>query len=196
MLFKQNGAIPAETHKTKLTIQAPPFAVKGWGSCYSAEWSRAMAWISVSHSSAKPYSHWAVACLGRANQGVCPGTRPENLCGCGNVQSKKLLFLRWCFICRLQVLVGCIPSEGSFPDHKMSRFVFACCFTLSINLLFWLFFTDLHEPWSYPLQRPHNKSGHLQHGSYHYSYANWHPALGEQISSFCISILPLYCKCP
>lgn len=68
------------------------------------------------------------------------------------------------------------------------------CFPLLINLL-WQFFADLHESWSYPLQRPHDKSRHLQHGGYHYSYANWHPALGEQIPSLCVSILPLHRKC-
>ena len=134
---------PSSASQNKRAIQAPPFAVEGWGSCYPAERSRAMAWSPASHSSAKSHSHWAVACLGRANleyefvqvpdQKICVIVvmcRAEKSCSPDGA---------WSF--RLQVLVGCIPSEGGFPDHKMSWLVFACCFPLLINL----FLTILHR---------------------------------------------------
>lgn len=58
---------PSSAPQNKLAIQAPPFAVEGWGYCYLPEQGTAMAWTSASHSSAKARSHWPVACLRRAS---------------------------------------------------------------------------------------------------------------------------------
>lgn len=44
------------------------------------------------------------------------------------------------------------------------------------------------------MQRPFNQSRHLQPGGHAHPYADGHPALGEALPSFSLSLLPVHSK--
>lgn len=109
------------------------FAVERWGLGYSSEQGRAMVWTSASHSSAKAHSRCLSADITCLRRGSLKYEFVQVL-SLWLYPYATILFPKWC----LQVLVGCIPSEGGFQDHKMSLSQFWLFFPL-ISILFFFF---------------------------------------------------------
>lgn len=116
MLFRQNAAVPAVPHNINWLFrhlfllwrnEVPTTGLK-----------EAEPWLEPQPLTAQ-LSPIATE-LWSAGEGlsVCPGAKPENLCDCGHVHSRTILFPGWCLVFRLQGLVGCIPFRGGFPRSQ------------------------------------------------------------------------------
>lgn len=91
MLFKQNGAIPALSHKN---CQFRHLLLLGWNEVPVIQLNEAELWLEPQPLTAQlsPIAT-ELRPVWERKPGirVCPGARPENLCDCGNVQEQKNL---------------------------------------------------------------------------------------------------------
>lgn len=98
MLFKQNGAVPEVPGKTNWQFRH--FLLLWRDEVPAAQLNEAEPWLEPQPLTAllsPPATELCLSEEGKPEIWICPRARPEDLCDCGNVQSRKILFPRSCW---------------------------------------------------------------------------------------------------